>query len=385
MRRADDSLTVKNLRRIKSYYDRWIKTSHPLDPTNAWLSVFYFEWSRLFNDEPAFETAVALRSRSLSKIDFLDHSVFSSLGKHRIARYWKNAGFPEKRYELFHGEVGKYVEKRLLQHLRSRKKKIGYELNTGVAGLIVMAALFGSEILRQECRDALSSMLRRSPWGFYLDVRDDSLGSSGRVKLGIAHGLCGPMLALDHCADADSKRLSKKLFKTVLAIDSVRQNRSIAVQWPPIAGQTLFGWCGGEAGIGYALLKMTQGHFENSQSARQCQDIFQRGIDPSALPVKRLGLTLCHGVTGLTLLAHSAYQMQPSERLGALLDHWTSELNTRFQNHPVELPETGKATHLLDGSLGVGLTLLSRLSGSERPWESLFLVYKVRSPAANTY
>jgi lantibiotic modifying enzyme len=303
---------------------------------------------------------------------------------------------------------GEAVDDALLRLLsRDERWSASYDLIVGLTGLGVYALQryprpVATECLRQVV-ERLQECARRDEHGLYwwtppaeiLDEESRKQYSSGRVDLGVAHGVAGAVALLGGICGAGVEQAT------------VRPLLEGAVSWllahsvPTAAGPTFpvwvapafqpsparCAWCYGDPGIAAALMLAARGAgdagWEQTAVALAC-----RAAERPASETGVVNANFCHGAAGLAHVYNRMYQATGEPTLGRAALYWLERTLGFYRlardaggswvqgNWDPGRRErwTWTGIELVEGAAGVALVLLAAATSVEPTWDRMFLV-----------
>jgi hypothetical protein len=302
---------------------------------------------------------------------------------------------------------GEAIDDALLRLLsRTDRWSAPHDLVVGLTGLGVYA-------LQRYPRPAASQCLRRVVERLHECARQDEHGlywwtppaeiheesrkqyPSGRVDLGVAHGVAGTIALLGCVCGAGAERAT------------ARPLLEGAVSWlmahsvPTEAGPTFpvwvapglqpwparCAWCYGDPGVAAALFMAARGvgdaDWEQAAVALAC-----RAAERPASDTGVVNANFCHGAAGLAHLYNRMYQATGERTLGRAAVYWLERTLGFYRlardaggswvqgNWDPARRErwTWTGVELVDGAAGVALVLLAAATSVEPAWDRMFLV-----------
>ncbi|HEV2481173.1 MAG TPA: lanthionine synthetase LanC family protein [Puia sp.] len=251
------------------------------------------------------------------------------------------------------------------------RAKYGYTdpwLNTVVEGLAGLAVPYGQDVFIWE------QVLHDAP---------------ARINLGLAHGMPGLLVFLSKCCNLDIEadicgRLAEGNYKFLM---KAKQHNSLScyaysMQDGEFQGSTPLRWCYGDVGIAASLV--------TAGSIMRRQDWQEEGISLGLRCVERLpgelsGLAdahLCHGSAGVGHVFNRLYQhtkLQPFREGALFCLQDTLRRAIHHQNYISFMADKGdfgklNIDGLMEGSIGIALSLLALIDTHEPGWDSSFLL-----------
>lgn len=302
---------------------------------------------------------------------------------------------------------GEAVDDVLLRLLsRSDRWSAPYDLIVGLTGLGVYALQryprpVAAELLRRVV-ERLHECARRDEHGLYwwtppaeiLDEEDRKRYSSGRVDLGVAHGVAGTVGLLGAiCGAGVEQAAARPLLEGAvswLLAHSVPTAAAptfpvwVAPAFPPAPARCA--WCYGDLGIAAALMLAAQGvgdiGWEQMAVRLAC-----RAAERPASETGVVNANFCHGAAGLAHLYNRMYQATGEPILGRAAVYWL-ERTLGFYHRARATGDswvlgnwdpgrrerwTWTGVELVEGAAGVALVLLAAATSVEPTWDRMFL------------
>ena len=380
---------TKRIREIKSVFD--LEIANEVESSafeTGYLSIFYLIYAKEFADEKALQMAIVLREKALQRLDFQSSHLTHGLGLHVVARIWKDSGIPHEKYELFLPEIKKSATKAGLAFLN---KSESVELFEGATGLALIAHCQQNLELLEASLKTVKRRLVKTQLGWscqsisYLQnyFRQNFVKNwTPQFTLGIAHGTAGPLLATCFSDEHQSVQIRKKLLDFFLSLDRESPKRLFGNFWEQSSHHTMSAWCGGDAGIGFAITlaaKKEEGS-RAVQLRRLGSKVFRRGVKESVWGSLVRDLHFCHGAAGITLLCQRMNELDPSLANSRAYRFWLRKLNQdpELKTCCALPPGLAQAASLrnqsiVSGLTGWGLVLLSAVANDDLQWDRLFL------------
>jgi lantibiotic modifying enzyme len=282
-----------------------------------------------------------------------------------------------------------------------------YDLVVGLTGLGVYALQRHPRPLAIECLHRVVALLhecaRHDEHGLYwwtppaeiLDQEDRKRYPTGRVDLGVAHGVAGAIALLGSICgvgveQATARPLLDGAVRWLLAHSVANEVGPTFPVWVAPGFQPCparCAWCYGDPGIAAALLIAARGvgdaGWEQAAVALACRAAER---PPSETGV--VNASFCHGAAGLAHLYNRMYQATGEPKLGRAALYWierTLDFYRRARDNagawvrgnwePGQRERwTWTGVDLADGAAGVALVLLAAATSVEPTWDSMFLV-----------
>jgi lantibiotic biosynthesis protein len=281
-----------------------------------------------------------------------------------------------------------------------------YDLVVGLTGLGVYALQRYPRPAATECLrrvvERLQECARHDEHGLYwwtspaeIDEESQKQYPSGRVDLGVAHGVAGAIALLGSVCGAGVERATTR----PLLEGAVRW--LLAHSLPTEAGPTFpvwvapglqpwparCAWCYGDPGIAATLLMAARGvgdaDWEQAAVALAC-----RAAERPASETGVVNANFCHGAAGLAHLYNRMYQATGERALGRAAVYWLERTLGFYRlardaggswvqgNWDPARRErwTWTGVELVDGAAGVALVLLAAATSVEPAWDRMFLV-----------
>ncbi|HEX4962848.1 MAG TPA: lanthionine synthetase C family protein [Thermoanaerobaculia bacterium] len=282
-----------------------------------------------------------------------------------------------------------------------------YDLITGLVGLAVYAL---ERLPRPAAQGLLASVVDRlseradiSEEGAAWFTQPEELPEwqrefhpKGNYNLGVAHGLPAVVAVLAGAAAAGIEKAGPLLNDSVRFLLARQQDPSVGssfstayAPWEPPSPSRL-AWCYGDPGVAAALLAAAHA-VGNSEWEQKAVEVALAAV---ARPAEGSGIRdagICHGAAGLGHLFNRMYNTTGEQRLGEAARFWYERALSYREpglgvggyrcwgviGGPTELgwrDEPG----FLEGSAGIGLSLLGAISEVEPAWDRL-LTLSVRT------
>jgi lantibiotic modifying enzyme len=301
---------------------------------------------------------------------------------------------------------GEAVDDALLRLLsRPNLGPAPYDLVVGLTGLGVYALQRCPRRVAIECLrrvvERLHERARHDEHGLYwwtppeeiLDQEARRQYPSGRVDLGVAHGVAGAIALLGGiCGAGVEQAMARPLLegavRWVLAHPVPTEAGPtfpiwVAPDFQPLPARCA--WCYGDPGIAAALLVAARGvddaGWEQAAVALAC-----RAAERPAPQTGVVDAGFCHGAAGLAHLYNRMYQATGEPKLGRAALYWL-ERTLDFYHLArdsgdswvqgawgMNQPEPWTGIDLVDGAAGVALVLLAATTSVEPTWDRMFLV-----------
>jgi lantibiotic biosynthesis protein len=281
-----------------------------------------------------------------------------------------------------------------------------YDLVVGLTGLGVYALQRYPRPVATECLrrvvERLHECSRHDEHGLYwwtppteIDEESQKQYPSGRVDLGVAHGVAGAIAFLGSVCGAGVERATAR----PLLEGAVRWLLAHSV--PTEAGPTFpvwvapglkpwparCAWCYGDPGIAAALMMAARGvgdaDWEQAAVPLAC-----RAAERPASETGVVNANFCHGAAGLAHLYNRMYQATGERTLGRAAVYWLERTLGFYRLardtggswvqgnwNPAQREQwTWTGVELVDGAAGVALVLLAAATSVEPAWDRMFLV-----------
>jgi lantibiotic modifying enzyme len=282
-----------------------------------------------------------------------------------------------------------------------------YDLVVGLTGLGVYALQRCPRPVAIECLRRVVELLheraRHDEHGIYwwtppaeiVDEESRKQYPSGRVDLGVAHGVAGPIALLGGICGAGTEQttvrpLLEGAARWLLAHAMATEAGPTFPVWvaPGVQPwQARCAWCYGDPGIAAALLTAARGlgdaGWEEAAVALAC-----RAAERPASETGVVNAGFCHGSAGLAHLYNRMYQATGEPKLGRAALYWlerTLDLYRRARANGDSWVQgswdpgqrerwTWTGIDVVDGAAGVALVLLAAATSVEPTWDRMFLV-----------
>ncbi|MEN3266835.1 lanthionine synthetase C family protein [Pseudonocardia sp.] len=282
-----------------------------------------------------------------------------------------------------------------------------YDLVVGLTGVGVYALQRYPRPVAIECLRRVVELLhecaRHDEHGLYwwtppteiLDQEDRKLYPSGRVDLGVAHGVAGPIALLGSICGAGAELATARplldgAVRWLLAHSVATEAGPTFPVWVAPSFQpspARCAWCYGDPGIAAALLMAARGvddaGWEQAAVALAC-----RAAERPASETGVVNASFCHGAAGLAHLYNRMYQATGEPKLGRAALYWLERTLdfyrlakdnggswVRGSWDPGQRERwTWTGIDVVDGAAGVALVLLAAATSVEPTWDGMFLV-----------
>jgi lantibiotic biosynthesis protein len=305
-------------------------------------------------------------------------------------------------------DQGEAVDDALLRLLsRASPWSAPYDLIVGLTGLGVYALQRGPRPAAIECLrrvvERLHECAQHDEHGLYwwtppaeiLDQEDQKQYPSGRVDLGVAHGVAGPIALLGGLCGAGAEQATARpllegAVRWLLAHSVPTEADPTFPVWVAPGLQpspARCAWCYGDPGIAAALLMAARGvgdaGWEQAAVALAC-----RAAERPASQTGVVNASFCHGAAGLAHLYNRMYQATGEPKLRRAALYWL-ERTLGFYHlardnggswvqgswDPAQRERwTWTGIDLAEGAAGVALVLLAAATSVEPAWDRMFLV-----------
>jgi hypothetical protein len=303
---------------------------------------------------------------------------------------------------------GEAVDDALLRLLsRADRWSAPYDLIVGLTGLGVYALQRYPRPVAIECLRRVVERLhdcgRHDEHGLYwwtppeeiLNIESRKQCPSGRVDLGVAHGMAGTIALLGGICGvgvehATARALLDGAVNWLLANSVSTEADPTFPVWVAPASQpspARCAWCYGDPGIAAALLLAARG-VGNAGWEQTAIGLACRAAERPASATGVVNANFCHGAAGLAHLFNRMYQAtgEPALLAGAL--YWlerTLGFYRRARNAGGSWAQgnwepgrrerwTWTGVELVEGAAGVALVLLAAATSVEPTWDRMFLV-----------
>ena len=215
---------------------------------------------------------------------------------------------------------------------------------------------------------------------------------SGRVDLGVAHGVTGAIGLLGALCGAGveqvmARPLLEGAVRWLLAQGVATEAGPTFPVWvaPGFApGPARCAWCYGDPGVAVALWMAARGAGEPDW-AREAVALACRAAERPATETGVVDASFCHGAAGLAHIYNRLYQATEEPRLGRAAVYWLERTMefchlakgnrnswVKGSADPRQGPWTG--IELARGAAGIALVLLAAATPVEPLWDRMFLV-----------
>jgi lantibiotic modifying enzyme len=310
------------------------------------------------------------------------------------------------------GDRNEEVDDALLRLLSQPNRwPVPHDLVEGVTGLGVYALQRYPRPVAIECVrrvvERLHESARHDEHGFYwwtppAEIHEEwrKQYPSGRVDLGVAHGVAGAIALLGGVCGAGTEQAAARpllegAVRWLLAHSMATEAGPTFPLWvaPGFEPyQARCAWCYGDPGIAAALLTAARGagvpDWEQAAVALAC-----RAAERPASETGVVNACFCHGAAGLAHLYNRIYQATGEEKLRRAAVYWLERTLDFYRlardngdgwvqgswdpAQPTQWTWTG--TELVEGAAGVALVLLAATTSVEPLWDRMFLVSAPRT------
>jgi hypothetical protein len=305
------------------------------------------------------------------------------------------------------GDRNDEVDDALLRLLSQPNRwPVPHDLVEGVTGLGVYALQRYPRPVAIECLrrvvERLHESARHDEDGFYWWTPPAELHEewrqqypSGRVDLGVAHGVAGAIALLGAVCGAGieqaaARPLLEGAVRWLLAHSIATEQGPTFPLWVAPGFQPYqarCAWCYGDPGIAAALLTAARGagvpDWEQAAVALAC-----RAAERSESQAGVANACFCHGAAGLAHLYNRIYQATGEEKLRQAAISWLERILDFYRLArkngsawvqgswaPAQsTPLTWTGIELVEGAAGVALVLLAATTSVEPFWDRMFLV-----------
>jgi class I lanthipeptide synthase len=305
------------------------------------------------------------------------------------------------------GDRNDEVDKALLRLLSQPSRwPVPHDVVEGVTGLGVYALQRCPRPVAIECLrwvvERLHESARHDEHGFHwwtppAEIHEDwrKQYPSGRVDLGVAHGVAGAIALLGGVCGAGIEQaaawsLLEGAVRWLLAHSMATEAGPTFPLWVAPGFQPYqarCAWCYGDPGIAAALLTAARGagvpDWEQAAVALAC-----RAAERPESETEVVNACFCHGAAGLAHVYNRMYQATGEEKLRRAAVYWlerTLDFYRRARDNggawvegswdpaqPTQWTWTG--IELVEGAAGVALVLLAATTSVEPLWDRMFLV-----------
>jgi lantibiotic modifying enzyme len=302
------------------------------------------------------------------------------------------------------GDRNEEVDDALLRLLsQPNRRPVPHDLVEGVTGLGVYALQRYPRPVAIECLrrvvERLHESARHDEHGFYwwtppAEIHDEWRKEypSGRVDLGVAHGVAGAIALLGGVCGAGieqaaARPLLEGAVRWLLAHSMATEAGPTFPLWvaPGFRPyQARCAWCYGDPGIAAALLTAARGagvpDWEQAAVA-----LAYRAAERPESETGVVNACFCHGAAGLAHLYNRIYQATGEEKLRQAAVYWLERTLDFYrlardnggawvQGSWDQKPWTWTGIELVEGAAGVALVLLAATTSVEPLWDRMFLL-----------
>ena len=251
------------------------------------------------------------------------------------------------------------TDQKVEQARKERTRAENYDMLHGISGTLYY--LLDCDCTREE-KKILVKCIR------YLLTLDQKAFRDGSLRLGLAHGMLGPLIALAKaCAKGfvvdGLQEGIEKLFRLYEIHQSVEEDWEKACR--PEHLHRSFSWCDGNLGILRGLQKVSA-YMNWPQRERAYLQAMKRFLAQDIKAYSFDGPSLCHGYSGLVAVQTGTYSVYEDPGLLINLERNVQEVIKGYRTN------NRQDLSLLTGSLGITVALLS-LQGRVRASKLLMI------------
>ncbi|WP_284680141.1 lanthionine synthetase C family protein [Aceticella autotrophica] len=324
----------------------------------------------------------------------------------------------KQRYSSFIFNINHFIVTQIEQLIFQITKDIyvkmyDYDVISGISGIASYCMLFPDNIemidvlkkivlyIIEMCQDKKVDNMTVPAWYIppehQFSERDKKLWPKGCFNIGLSHGIPGPLVVLcnakkigicvdglEECAKKIADFLIKFCIKsndqcfwgTHISLEEYRKNTIFNTY-------TRDAWCYGTPGVAYSLI-LAGKILKNEQYVKYAIE----GMRNSVKQLRKLySPTFCHGFAGIAYISYRFYEITGLyEFKQAYMDLFRKIMTFYDENAPFGFynieNSNGKqksynSIGLIDGTVGVLLTLLSIQKGKRTPWDHAFLLHDI--------
>lgn len=285
-------------------------------------------------------------------------------------------------------DLVKWLAKNVYEKARSEIPQGDLDpLHSSIGGLYFLAkyADFDSTEGKQYLRSLVSllnTQLEKNKYGYFILNKRYKKGGFVNIEIGLGHGLCGIILSLIEVYRVLHDDVSKSILHSLL--DFLKNlymgyqedeeyflfPRSVSVNGmssnQEVKRSLNMGWCSSDLTVGYAFLKaglILEDENWSYLGNRIVSDFMK--YDKENLPVSEA--TFCHGYVGIAWVLKKCWHITNRQDC---LENSSIWLEKSFTNRTTCSREEG----LLEGQLGIYLTILNSKLGKRALWGNIFLL-----------
>jgi hypothetical protein len=278
-----------------------------------------------------------------------------------------------------------------------------YDLVEGLTGFGVYALQRYPRPVAIECLGRIVELLREKArhdehgiywWTPAEEIHEDLRKQypSGRVDLGVAHGVAGAIALLGGvCGAGIEQAIARPLLEGAvpwLLAQSVPTEAGpsfplwVAPGFQPYPARCA--WCYGDPGIAAALLMAARG-VGDAEWEQAAVALARRAAERPASETGVVNGGFCHGAAGLAHIYNRMYQATAEPKLGRAAVYWLERTldfyrlarknkGSWVQGSWDQKPWTWTGIELVEGAAGVALVLLAAATSVEPVWDRMFLI-----------
>lgn len=224
--------------------------------------------------------------------------------------------------------------------------------------------------------------------GYWFSSRVEGTNGQKVVNFSLSHGLCGVLLVLINAYPYSIHK--RKLERTVVNVIRFILKHKMDVEFSrnqysffpffaiqgaaEISAPNRMGWCYGD--LNEVLLFYRAGKWLGDKNLINLADLIGMQSIMRKTPEATLvnGASFCHGSAGLAQFYRTLYRERPLDAYREGYEYWLDKTFALLEEDQERSAYLGKEHEVLEGLVGVGLTLLSYVSDQDLKWSKLFLL-----------
>jgi lantibiotic modifying enzyme len=236
--------------------------------------------------------------------------------------------------------------------------------------------------------DKICACVEEDECGYWFSGCVEGTNGQKVVNFSLSHGLCGILLVLINAYPHSIHKA--KLEKTVINVIQFILKHKMDVEFSrnqysffpffaiqgatEISAPNRLGWCYGD--LNEVLLFYRAGKWLGDKNLINLADLIgmQSVMRKSAEATLVSGASFCHGAAGLAQFYRTLYRERPLDAYKDGYEYWLDQTVHLLEEDRERNAYAGKEHEVMEGLVGVGLTLLSYVSDQDLKWSKLFLL-----------
>lgn len=361
------------------------------------LSLFLFYFAEYANDKKIKNQAIEVLYsvfRDMNTRDTIDLSYCQGLtGVYALLYHLLKQGFIDSNLFYFDSDIEKAIIREVYAGIDTRN----YDFLYGVTGYLFF--LF----LKYECTKSSNDLklISNIIETIYQKIRQDELhfaffqNVQGKVNIGLAHGVSGLLLVLSHIYKSGIKHqnLYALMDNIITFLMPFTRRKNDCLSYFPYAYEinkeadcnSRLGWCYGDIGSAQALMQYAS-IIQDKKKYDDSMSILLNTTKRKDLEKNKIfDGGLCHGSAGIAVIYNRLHRDTSNKAYKNYSDYWYlttlkfAEYEHGYAGFCSAKNSDGvyvyeKDISLLNGVVGIGLAIISKLSNVLCNWEELFLI-----------